>query len=162
MKGTKTLFSHNSQDWITPHNLWCDIRDAFQIELDPCGHEKETLEGIVHTIRKDKNGLLYDWGANTFINPPYSSIDLWVGKTIEESRKNPKNFYIILLPSRTDRPYFRKILQHSIAVCFISKRLKFSNSKQNAPFPSLMAVFTGNKHLTDNEFHLLEKYGYVI
>ena len=162
MKQLKPLFSHKSTSWITPPELWEDIRDTFEIELDPCGHETETLPGIEHTIRLPDNGLLFDWCANTFINPPYSSIELWVNKTIEEYTKNPKCNYVMLLPSRTDRPFFRKLLQHSIAICFISKRLKFSNTKNNAPFPSLISVLTGNEHLTPNQLQILEKHGYVI
>lgn len=162
MKQLKPLFSHKSTSWITPTDLWEDIKDAFEIELDPCGHETETLSGIEHTIRLPDNGLEYDWGANTYINPPYSSIELWVDKAIDESKKNPKNFYVMLLPSRTDRPWFRKMFSKAIAVCFMNKRLKFSNAKNNAPFPSLIAVFSFNGDWTDEQMKCVEKYGYTI
>ncbi len=162
MKQLKPLFSHKSTSWITPPELWEDLRDAFEIELDPCGHETETLPGIEHTIRTPDNGLEFDWCANTFINPPYSSIELWVDKAIEESKKNPKNYYVMLLPSRTDRPWYRKILGKAIAVCFMSKRLKFSNTKNNAPFPSLITVFCEEGYCNDEQMKLFEKYGYTI
>ncbi len=162
MKNFKPLFSSESTSWVTPNDLWTDIRDVFEIELDPCGHEVETLEGIEHTIREKQNGLLYEWSANTFINPPYSAIELWVDKTIKESNKNIKNVYVMLLPSRTDRPWFRKLLGKAVAVCFMSKRIRFSNAKNNAPFPSLIAVITQQDHITDEQLKMLEKYGYVI
>jgi phage N-6-adenine-methyltransferase len=159
MKGTSTLFSNVSTDWCTPKDLFQDIKETFGIELDPCAHETELLP-VEMSLSKEDDGLKYEWHVNTFINPPYSSIEVWVDKTIEEYKKNPKCSYVMLLPSRTDRLWFRKVLGCAEAVCFISKRLKFSNAKNNAPFPSLIAVF--KKDFTDEQLAILEKYGYVI
>ena len=160
MKNSSTLFSHNLTDYRTPLGLFEDIRDAFEIELDPCAHDTHMLPVEMSLTRK-MNGLQYPWEVNTYINPPYSDIEIWVDKTIEEHRKNPKCCYVMLLPSRTDRPWYRKVLGVASAVCFMSKRIKFSDMKQNAPFPSLLAVFK-NGDFTDIQMETLEKYGYVI
>jgi hypothetical protein len=164
MKGQKTLFSHKSVSYITPSDLFEDLRNAFDIELDPCGHETATLPSIEHTIRTPDNGLEFDWCANTFINPPYSSIELWVDKTIEESKKNPYNYYVMLLPSRTGRPWFRKIMQKSIVICFMDKRLKFEGTPNNAPFDSIIAVFKDHPEdsMSSFQYRVLDSYGYVI
>lgn len=162
MKGTEAIFSNKNTDWITPQDLFDEIKDAFDIKLDPCGHDQNILSPDIRTISKEENGLDFDWDMNTFINPPYSDIEIWVQKAIDQSCLYRKNFYVLLLPSRTDRPWFRKIMGKAIAVCFMHKRLKFSNAKNNAPFPSLLAVITCQGQLTDKQFDLLNRHGYVV
>jgi site-specific DNA-methyltransferase (adenine-specific) len=163
MKNFKPLFSSQSTGWLTPIDLFEEIRDVFNIELDPCADFENPLPVKTH-IMPPSNGLLEEWNFNTFINPPYDTIELWVTKTIEQSEKYKNKAYVMLLPSRTDRPWFRKVLSKAVAVCFIHKRLRFSNAKNNAPFPSLIAVFQndGAGYITDEQLKMLEKHGYVI
>lgn len=157
-----SLFSKESTTWITPPELFNDIHKAFDIELDPYAHDEVLLSFDIKSITKKMNGLDFKWDVNTFINPPYSDIEVWVNKTVEESKNHPDKYYVMLLPSRTDRSWFRTIMSKAYAVCFISKRLRFSGSKNTAPFPSLLAVLSENKTLTDEQFKLLEKLGYVV
>jgi hypothetical protein len=163
MKNFKLLFSSESTSWLTPVDLFEEIKEAFNIELDPCADFDNPLPVTTH-IAPPSNGLTEDWYFNTYINPPYDNIELWVNKTIEQSKKHSDCYYVMLLPSRTDRPWFRNVLGKAVAVCFISKRLRFSNAKNNAPFPSLIAVFhnDGAGFVTIKQLKLLEKHGYVI
>lgn len=160
MKNFKTLFSSESTEWLTPIELFQDIKDAFSIELDPCAHDTEHLPVRLSLTRKD-DGLAHEWNHNTFINPPYSDISVWIDKTIISHEKYHERCYVILLPSRTDRPWFHRVLGKASAVCFMSKRIRFSNAKNNAPFPSLIAVFK-NDGFEDNQMAVFDKYGYTI
>lgn len=85
MRGTKTLFSHKSVDWITPQYLFQPIKEAFNIQLDPCAHDTEILDPNIRSIKRDEDGLIFEWDLNTFINPPYADIDIWVDKAITQS-----------------------------------------------------------------------------
>nr|DAW24325.1 MAG TPA: DNA N-6-adenine-methyltransferase [Caudoviricetes sp.] len=51
----------------------------------------------------------------------------------------------MLIPARTDTRYFHDYIQYRSEIRFIRGRLKFGNSKTNAPFPSMLVIFRGPK-----------------
>lgn len=79
-------------------------------------------------------------GHTVFCNPPYSRISDWVKKGYEESLK-PHTVVVMLIPARTDTKYFHDYILHRSEIRFIKGRIKFSNSKWNAPFPSMIVIF---------------------
>ena len=83
-------------------------------------------------------------GCNVFCNPPYGKeIGKWVKKGYEESCK-PETLVVMLLPARTDTKWFHDYCLKG-QVEFLRGRLKFGNSKNSAPFPSMIVVFGGSK-----------------
>lgn len=81
-------------------------------------------------------------GAKVFCNPPYGrEIGKWVHKCYEEARK-PDTLVVMLIPARTDTAYFHDFIYHKAReIRFIRGRLHFNESKQGAPFPSMIVVF---------------------
>lgn len=51
----------------------------------------------------------------------------------------------MLIPARTDTKAFHKYIYGKAEIRFIKGRLKFGDSKDNAPFPSMIVVFDGQK-----------------
>ena len=49
------------------------------------------------------------------------------------------------MPSRTDTKWFHDYIYKRAEIIFVKGRLKFGNSKYNAPFPSMIVIFTGLK-----------------
>ena len=49
----------------------------------------------------------------------------------------------MLIPARTDTKYFHNYILNRTEVRFIKGRLKFGESKNSAPFPSMLVVFRG-------------------
>ena len=47
----------------------------------------------------------------------------------------------MLIPARTDTAWFHDYIYGKAEVRFIRGRLKFNDSKCNAPFPSLVAIY---------------------
>jgi len=47
----------------------------------------------------------------------------------------------MLLPARTDTKWFHSFIYHIAEIRFIKGRLKFGNSKNAAPFPSMIVIF---------------------
>ena len=82
-------------------------------------------------------------GAETrvFCNPPYGrEIGKWVKKCHEESKNC--EVVVMLIPARTDTAYFHDYIYHKAReIRFIRGRLHFNDSKQGAPFPSMVVVF---------------------
>ena len=50
---------------------------------------------------------------------------------------------VMLLPARTDTKWFHKYIYNNpkCEIRFIKGRLKFGNSKNSAPFPSMIVIF---------------------
>ena len=91
---------------------------------------------------KEDDGLQQDWGGHTvFCNPPYGKkIGDWVRKCYEESKKE-NTIVVLLIPARTDTAYFHDYIYGRSEIHFLRGRLKFGNSKNSAPFPSMIVVF---------------------
>ena len=80
-------------------------------------------------------------GYNCWCNPPYGrEIGKWVEKAATSNTK-----VVMLLPARTDTKWFHEWILHKADIYFIKGRLKFGNSNNLAPFPSLIAVYDPDK-----------------
>ena len=138
---TDVLFSSANDVWATPQDFYDKLNKEFNFNLDPCAlPENAKCEKF---FTPDKNGLIQDWeGYTIFCNPPYGrKISEWVEKCYNESKK--KNTTIVMLiPARTDTRYFHEFIYHKAKeIRFIRGRLKFGNSKNSAPFPSMLVIF---------------------
>ena len=82
-------------------------------------------------------------GYCVFCNPPYGrEIGAWVEKCYHEAQKE-NTVVVMLIPARTDTKYFHDYIYHRSEIRFIRGRLKFGNSNQGAPFPSMVVIFRG-------------------
>ena len=117
-----------SDHWSTPNEIY----EYYVIQkgyFDPCPLGNDDFDFIHH----DKQ---------VFLNPPYSEISKWVDWAIANHILSGKHI-VILIPSRTDTKYFHELLNHGCDLEFIKGRLKFGNSKQGAPFPSVLVHLKG-------------------
>lgn len=141
MNTTKGIFSHNSDEWSTPDDLFKKLDSEFHFTLDPCSTD-ENCKCEKHYTMKD-DGLTDYWSDEVvFCNPPYSKVSDWVAHAWYS------HFYfdttiVMLLPARTDTKWFHNFIYNEpgVEIRFIEGRLKFSNSKHNAPFPSMLVIF---------------------
>lgn len=137
----KVLFSSNSDEWATPQEFFNSINKEFEFDLDPCA----TLEN--HKCDKyytrEEDGLSKKMGGHrVFCNPPYSQINKWVEKAFRESKED-NTLVVLLIPSRTDTRYFHNFIYKRAEIRFVKGRLKFGNSNNSAPFPSMLVIFRG-------------------
>lgn len=92
----------------------------------------------------NKIGLKQDWTSEVvFCNPPYSAVSDWVEKAFNSNATS-----VFLIPSRTDTKYFHNFCAKAKEIRFIKGRLKFSDAKNAAPFPSCLVVFDGKPHVS--------------
>jgi len=140
MRNLKTMLSSEDMDWEIPQEFFDKLDSEFHFTLDPCA-TKETAKCDKFYTKKD-NGLLQNWADEIiFCNPPYgSAIKHWVKKCHDEARK-PSTKIVMLMPARTDTIYFHEYIYHKAEIRFIKGRLKFGNSKNSAPFPSMIVIF---------------------
>ena len=138
---TAAMFSSTTNEWETPQDFFDKLNEEFHFTLDPCATHENAKCKKYYTVKED--GLKQDWqGEVVFCNPPYGkAIKNWVKKCYEESRK-PNTTVVMLIPARTDTTYFHEyIYKKAKEIRFIRGRLKFGNSKNSAPFPSMVVVF---------------------
>ena len=139
----QALFSSNSDEWATPQHIFDSLDAEFNFNLDPCATESNHKCDTFYTAKTD--GLKQNWGGQrVFCNPPYSNISLWVEKAFRETR-NDNTLVVLLIPARTDTRYFHDFIYQRAEIRFIKGRLKFNDSKNSAPFPSMVVIFRGAK-----------------
>jgi hypothetical protein len=128
LKGQKTLFSKESDNWLTP----VDIYKEFDGWDDPC-----PLNGT--------DGLTRNWGERCFVNPPYSNVLGFVNKALEELENGNTKEVVFLVYARTDTIWFHKLYEskYFLKVIFLKGRLKFGFIEKDdkiissAPAPSI-------------------------
>jgi len=135
------MFSSKTDQWSTPQDFFNELDKEFNFTLDPCADNFNRKCYTYYTEAED--GLKQDWnGYTVFCNPPYgSAIKDWVKKCSDES-KLPDTTVVMLIPARTDTKYFHDYIYNKAKeIRFIKGRLKFGDSKNPAPFPSMVVVF---------------------
>lgn len=137
----KALFSSNSDEWATPQEIFDSLNAEFHFTLDAAATVENHKCERYYTA--EQNGLKQSWGGESvFLNPPYSQIAKWVEKAYREGTKD-NTVVVMLIPSRTDTRYFHNYILHRSEIRFIKGRLHFNESKNNAPFPSMVVIFRG-------------------
>ena len=139
---TEVLFSSKKEDWATPQDFFDKLNDEFNFTLDPCASKENHKCDKYFTI--EQNGLLQDWsGESVFVNPPYcGKTGKWVEKAYAENMIGGA-YVVMLIPARTDTKWFHDYIYNkpNVEIRFIKGRLKFGNSKNSAPFPSMVVIF---------------------
>lgn len=134
------MFSSKTDQWATPQDFFDKLNEEFHFTLDPCADEFN--HKCVRYFTKEQNGLVQDWSGETvFCNPPYGrEIGQWVKKAFD-SVAHTHTLVVMLIPARTDTKWFHEYIYRKQEVRFVRGRLKFGNSQNAAPFPSMVVVF---------------------
>ena len=131
-------FSSQTDLWATPQKFFDHWNAAYNFELDVCA-----LPGNAKCFRyftPEQDGLKQRWTGVCWMNPPYGrEIGAWVRKAYQSAQEGAT--VVCLLPSRTDTRWWHSFVVQASEVHFIQGRLKFGNSKNSAPFPSVVVVF---------------------
>jgi len=127
-------------EWSTPEDLYQILDDEFRFTLDPCSSDLNCKTARHYTMLDD--GLAQSWaGEIVFMNPPYSEVDQWMAKALDEGKNGAT--VVALVPSRTDVGWFWDTARYG-EVRLIRGRLHFVDDEGNtgpAPFPSVVVVF---------------------
>ena len=166
-KTQDVMFSSNSDEWETPQDLYdyLDLKYG-PFHLDPCATKETAKCPNFLTIEDDAFSDKYfhpemAWGHSydsVFINPPYSDIKRWTEAAWKHGNWIHRKA-VLLIPGRVCTKYFHDYCMKAYKILFIKGRLKFSNSKNSAPFPSIVVIF--GKHTGNAEaFPLVETLDY--
>lgn len=136
----EVMFSSATDNWETPQNFFDKLNAEFHFDLDVCADESNHKCDKYYT--KQQDGLTMPWKGIVWCNPPYGrEIGLWVRRALFASVGGAT--VVMLIPARTDTKWFHDYIykRENVEVRFVKGRLKFGNSKNSAPFPSMVVVF---------------------
>lgn len=133
------MFSSKSDEWTTPQYLYDALNEEFNFTLDVCATASNHKMSNYYT--QSDSGLQKQWHGTCFMNPPYSEVKLWIKKAWEEMENGVTT--VALVPARTDTKWFHDYVYGQTEIRFIKGRLKFGDSKNSAPFPSMVVIFRG-------------------
>lgn len=143
---SKLMFSKKSDEWATPQDFYDKLNEKYKFVFDlACSKDHcKTADGF--TI--EENSLEQDWhdiNGWLWLNPPYSKCKEFVDKAWFEMTLGAK--IVMLIPSRTDTKWFHNFIykKEGVEIEFIKGRLKFGDSKNSAPFPSMIVIFKLNE-----------------
>ena len=132
------MFSSSTDLWETPQDFFDKLNEEFCFQTDVCALPENAKCPKFYTPEDD--GLSKNWGGTCWCNPPYGrKIGEWIKKASEA-----KATVVMLLPARTDTKWFHEYIYGKAEIRFIKGRLKFGNSKNAAPFPSMVVIFRGD------------------
>ena len=136
----EVMFSSATDNWATPQNFFDKLNAEFHFDLDVCADESNHKCDTYYT--KEQDGLSQPWTGNVWCNPPYGrEIGSWVRRALFASVGGAT--VVMLIPARTDTKWFHDYIykRDNVEIRFVKGRLKFGNSKNSAPFPSMVVVF---------------------
>lgn len=130
MSLSPALFSSKSDHWFTPPDFYSELDAEFRFDFDPC------------PLMSREDGLKREWSGRVFCNPPYSKIADFIRKGLWHLANGDCEILVYLIPARTDTAWFHDYCYGKAEIRFVRGRLKFGGSKDSAPFPSMLVIFT--------------------
>lgn len=138
-----------TDEWGSPPSIWRPVKRALGgFDLDPCsGAESEPIATERYTASDD--GLHERWHGRVWVNPPYSDVEPWLGKGLEETLAGDVETAVYLLPVRSSTKWWHHFVAEATACCLIEGRVSYvggdvnddKGGGHNAPFPSAIVVF---------------------
>ena len=143
-KKEKTTYSRiifnrysGNPNYKTPIDVYEGLNKEFHFTFDPCPINS----------KPKKNGLIMNWGKRVFVNPPYSDPNSWVVKGMKEIEKGHSQVVVFLLKGDISTALFHDyLIPYAKELRAIRGRLSFGHNKDNAPFPSVVAIFSKSRH----------------
>ena len=149
----KVHYSSEKQTWETPQDFFDKVNDIFKFTLDAYAENETAKVDKYFTV--DDDALTQDWNGVVWCNPPYGREQIkFINKGLLES-KNHGSTIVFLIPARPDTKIWQDVIfKNASQICFIKGRLRFGNSKDNAPFPCALVIF--------GDYQDLSKFGHCM
>ncbi len=145
----KGMYSSQTDMWATPQSFFDELNKEFSFTLDVCATNENAKCETFYTL--DDDGLTQSWcGAVCWMNPPYGrDIKEWVKAAYLSGLCKCEGLVVGLLPARTDTKWFHDYIwdirrhqpKEHTEVRFLKGRLKFGDSTNSAPFPSMVVIW---------------------
>ena len=133
----------HSDEYETPHTLYEDICNHFQIypDLDVCASEKVTKCRRFFSLKD--NALVQDWYSySVWVNPPHSKTKEFVLKADQEWSEKNINIMMLVPANAVCAHYFSNIFNQEHAEYHrLAGRIRFLVDGKKSPHPSRNSYF---------------------
>lgn len=123
---------HYSDEWFTPSF----IPEAIgPFDLDPCAGESSHARV---NIRRPDDGLSIVWEGRIWLNPPYSTIDVWLDRLAAHGAGTA------IVNARPETQWFQNAIEKAKAVFWLKGRVNFIRPDRiatNAPVGSCLIAY---------------------
>lgn len=134
----KALYSSAKGEWATPDYFFRALHAEFGFSVDVCATAENAKCANYYT--PDQDGLKQDWAGTVWLNPPYGKgIYEWISKAYQSYLDGAT--VVCLVPCRPDTRWYQDFAPRA-EVRLYRGRLKFGESKNSAPFPSAIMIFS--------------------
>lgn len=117
--------------WQTPKWLFDYYHRRFDFKMDVAASPENTfVKGNYWTDKE--NALDQNWSVwGNWCNPPYSNVNPWVEKAIEELKRGCLT--VMIIPADTSVKWFKLAFENCSECHFISGRIAFIHSETQKP-----------------------------
>jgi phage N-6-adenine-methyltransferase len=142
------MFSKASDEWSTPQEFWRQLDQEFQFDVDAAATRENAKCRVWFESALHQTWCSFGRRPPTvWLNPPYSRVGEFIQHAAMEARRGCT--VVCLVPSRTDTRWWHSEVwdaekhqpRPGVEIRFIKGRLKFGNSNNSAPFPSVVIIF---------------------
>ncbi len=132
--------------WRTPLNIFKQLHDEFDFELDACADPNWLLCPINIT----NDSLNQRWFGRVWCNPPYGTqIRGWIEKAYQESQQDYNELIVLLVPNSTGSRWFHDWVYNKAEVRFWKGRIRFVGANDRAPFDSIVIIYQKDTGTSD-------------
>lgn len=133
---------------VDPLHRFCELikgSKGARPDLDPCAALGDIVEALTRYVLDDgQDGLVLPWDPFliSYVNPPYETETM--AEFTNRCRRHRKHgAALALLPAqKTEKlAWQRDVLPVARRICFVDGRLTFLGAKNQAPFPSAVALW---------------------
>lgn len=148
------MFSKASDEWATPQAFFDELDAEFNFAADLAATDENSKCDGCYLGGDHGDSLSSAWhelpGRDAlWLNPPYSQCAEFIAKASREAILGCT--VVCLVPSRTDTKWWHTYVwdqalyrpRPGVEIRFVKGRLKFGDSQNSAPFPSVVVIFRG-------------------
>ena len=115
--------------WQTPDPIFDNLNKEFKFTGDVAASYSNSK--CKDFLKEDDDALSLNWFMVSWCNPPYSNIQPWVEKAVEQHTSGKT--IVMLVPADTSVKWFKKAYESCNEVRFISGRISFINAETLKP-----------------------------
>lgn len=109
-----------------------------EFDLDPCSNPGKNIKAKRHYTKED-NGLEQTWEGSVFINPPFSDVETWVNKALDEYVQGHCKEVVFLSKFDGRVGWFKPLISNFSPFCIVQGYVSYyGNDGDSATFTTAL------------------------
>ena len=129
-----------------------------EFDLDPCSNPGKNIKAKKHYTQED-NGLEQIWEGSVFINPPFSDVETWVNKALDEYMKGNCKEVVFLSKFDGRVGWFKPLISNFSPFCIVQGYVSYYGNDGDAATFTTALWYLGERK--DDFIQAFESLGWV-